>query len=147
MSCLHGSGVQMWPAAARDDPGTPGTPARVQAVSSFLGEPSVPCSRMPCAHCVRQPASKVKFQNLLSPTEHLSSHVERWFYNLPQHVISSPYQLSVYLQRQGTCCLLIPAKHSSLSHPLNFSSQGEGSCSSLTIHMQPAPLCLCKEGG
>ena len=75
---------------------------------------------MPYPYCDRQSASEIKFQNLLSLIAHLNNHVDLWFYNLPRHVISSPYQQLIYSQRQQTCQLLIPAKRSSLLTTLKF---------------------------
>lgn len=51
---------------------------------------------MPYQYCDEQSANAVKVQNLLSLTDHLNNHVDLWFYNLPQHVISSPYQQLIY---------------------------------------------------
>lgn len=118
----------------------------LRLLTDYFWVPTEHCSHMPCPYCVRQSANEVKFQNLLSLTEHLNNHVDLWFYNPPRHVMSSPYQLLLYSHRQQTCWLLIPAKCSSTLHLFNFSSQEERSCSYLKIHHQPAPLCLCNEG-
>lgn len=94
----------------------------LRLLPDYFWVPAEHCSHMPCPYRVRQSANEVKFQNLLSLTEHLNNHVDLWFYNPPRHVMSSPYQLLIYSHRQQTCWPLIPAKRSSMLHLFTFSS-------------------------